>query len=163
MNIRPATPPDYATILQLNEQAIPHVNLISETELCELANASCYFKVAQHDSETVGFLLALAEGASYDSLNYRWFANKFRQFVYVDRIIVDPSHRGGGLARRLYDDLFRRARTAGHDTVACEVNVDPPNPGSDAFHERMGFVEMGRAALPASGKTVRYLAKHLGL
>jgi len=77
------------------------------------------------------------------------------------RIVVADAHRGGGLARLFYEDLFRRARDAGQDRVVCEVNLDPPNPASDAFHAKMGFTEIGRATLARNGKTVRYLAKHL--
>ncbi len=44
--------------------------------------------------------------------------------------------------------------------MLCEVNHAPPNPGSDAFHARMGFGEIGRAVL-SGGKTVRYLRRPL--
>jgi uncharacterized protein len=44
--------------------------------------------------------------------------------------------------------------------VGCEINLLPPNPASDAFHARMGFVEVGAAQL-ANGKTVRYLERAL--
>ena len=111
---------------------------------------------------SAALLITFDQDADYDSPNFEWFCERLPRFVYVDRIVVDPDRRGSGLARRLYDDLFRRVRLAGHDTVVCEVNVDPPNPGSDAFHERMGFAELGRAVLPSNGKTVRYLAKSLG-
>ena len=37
----------------------------------------------------------------------------------------------------------------------------PPNPASDAFHERLGFVEVGQARL-RNGKFVRYLELRVG-
>ena len=40
---------------------------------------------------------------------------------------------------------------------ACEVNCDPPNPVSDAFHAALGFREIGRARIVERSKTVRYL------
>ena len=83
------------------------------------------------------------------------------RFVYVDRIVVDDSQRGLGLAAHLYRDLFDRARAVGHDRIVCEVNLEPPNPGSDAFHAKMGFVEVGRAKLEPDGKRVRYYEKIL--
>lgn len=106
-------------------------------------------------------LLAFSEDAAYDGVNFQWFRSRLDRFVYVDRIVVAPSHRGAGVGRALYDDLFRRMRETGHATVACEVNVEPPNPGSDAFHDRLGFHEIGRAELKDRGKTVRYLVKDL--
>lgn len=69
--------------------------------------------------------------------------------------------RKRGLANRLYDDLFRAASEAGHDRVVCEVNSDPPNPASDAFHASLGFVDVGHATIHDGKKTVRYLARSL--
>ncbi len=106
------------------------------------------------------FLIAFDQDAAYDSPNFLWLRARHPRFVYVDRIVTAPAARGRGHAARLYGNLFARARAAGHDQVLCEVNRDPPNPGSDAFHARMGFGEIGRAVLP-SGKTVRYLRRAL--
>ncbi len=106
-------------------------------------------------------LIAFDQDADYHSPNFTWFRGRRSRFVYVDRIIVSRTHRGQGLAGDLYRDLFERARAADHDWIVCEVNLVPPNPGSDAFHARMGFTEVGRATLDRAGKTVRYLEKHL--
>ena len=88
--------------------------------------------------------------------NSLFFKTRYPRFVYVDRIAVAASARGAGLARTLYNDLFRAAREAGHGQIVCEVNIDPPNPASDSFHARPGFSEVGRAEL-GNGKQVRYL------
>lgn len=106
-------------------------------------------------------LIALDQGADYTSANFKWFQARRRRFVYVDRVVVSERCRRQGLAARLYRDLFERAMAAGHDRIVCEVNLEPPNPRSDAFHERMGFVVVGRAELQPSGKTVRYWEKLL--
>jgi predicted GNAT superfamily acetyltransferase len=108
----------------------------------------------------LAFLIAFDETAPYGSPNFLWFRERERTFVYIDRIIVNAAARGQGLARALYEDLFRVAQAAGKPLVCCEVNSDPPNPGSDAFHAKMGFTEAGSAALE-NGKTVRYLTKPL--
>jgi len=108
-----------------------------------------------------GFIIAVQPGAAYDSPNFRWFEQRYERFVYVDRIVVAAASRGKGLARAFYQTLFERARLANARHIACEVNVDPPNPASDAFHARMGFVEVGRRLLSDRGKTVRYLMKSL--
>ena len=105
-------------------------------------------------------LVAFDQAADYDSPNFLWFRDRFERFVYVDRIVVDPRARGRGLARRLDDLLFERACAAGHARVVCEVNADPPNPGSDAFHAALGFAEIGSALL-ANGKAVRYFMRDL--
>jgi predicted GNAT superfamily acetyltransferase len=105
------------------------------------------------------FLLAFDQDARYDSPNFIWFRARYPRFVYVDRIVVAPSARGRGCARRLYDDLFEHAVCAGHDRIVCEVNKTPPNPASDAFHAALGFVEVGTASVHGGSRTVRYLSR----
>jgi uncharacterized protein len=107
------------------------------------------------------FLLAFDQDARYDSPNFIWFRARYPRFVYVDRIVVAPSARGRGCARRLYHDLFEHAARAGHDRVVCEVNKMPPNAASDAFHAALGFVEVGTASVHGGSRTVRYLSQTL--
>lgn len=110
---------------------------------------------------TQGFLITFDESAHYDSPNFIWFQKKYPAFVYVDRIVVAATARGQGIARQLYGHLFDTAKCSGVERIVCEVNVDPPNPVSDAFHEQLGFSEVGRAELKDRSKTVRYLCKSL--
>lgn len=107
------------------------------------------------------FLIVFDETADYDSPNFLWFRDRFERFAYVDRVVTGEATRGRGLARRLYEDAFARARAAGHERVVCEVNRVPSNPGSDAFHARMGFAAIGEATRPG-GKTVRFMERGLG-
>lgn len=108
---------------------------------------------------TDGFLITFDQHADYDSPNFVWFQEKYDAFVYVDRIVVSAAARGKGIARTLYESMISAAGADGHTKIVCEVNLDPPNPGSDAFHDQMGFVEVGRARLKDREKTVRYLFK----
>jgi predicted GNAT superfamily acetyltransferase len=108
-----------------------------------------------------GFLLALDQDAAYDNQNFHWFGRRFERFVYIDRIIVAKDARGQGLARLMYEDLFASAKAAGHVRVVCEVNIDPPNEGSLAFHRSMEFLALADVVLKGSSKRVRYLVKKL--
>lgn len=105
------------------------------------------------------FLIALDQDSLSGSPNFQWFKTRYRRFVYIDRVIVAESQRGRGLARGLYEELFTLCGQAGQSLVGCEVNVEPPNPISDAFHEALGFDEVGRAAILDGQKFVRYLIK----
>lgn len=107
-----------------------------------------------------GFLLAYDQSASLASPNFHWFHQRFDRFVYIDRVAVAEAARGQGLARAFYADLAGRSIAAGHRRLVAEVNLDPPNPASLAFHRQFGFAETGRARLP-SGKTVIYLTRDL--
>jgi predicted GNAT superfamily acetyltransferase len=105
------------------------------------------------------FLLTFDQDAHYDSQNFLWFRARYPRFIYVDRIVVASLARGRGCARRLYRDLFERAVDAGHGRVVCEVNLDPPNPASHAFHAALGFAEVGVGVV--NNKTVRYYLRDL--
>jgi len=105
------------------------------------------------------FLLAVDQDADYSSPNFLWFRARYPRFVYIDRVIVAASQRQKGWGRRFYGGLFEAAAAAGHTVVACEVNSEPPNPASDAFHRALGFTEVGSAVLAGRGKTVTYLVR----
>jgi predicted GNAT superfamily acetyltransferase len=115
--------------------------------------------MAARVGEADALLIAFDQDAAYDNANFQWFRSRFSRFVYIDRVVVAPAARGQGLARALYEALFVRA--AGHERVVCEVNQEPPNPASDAFHASLGFAVVGSAALPGTGKTVRYFSRPL--
>ena len=106
-------------------------------------------------------LLALDQDAAYENPNFEWFKERRKRFVYIDRVIVAAAARGKGLAGRLYRDLFAKAAAAGHRCVVCEVNVEPPNPASDAFHKSMGFEAIGEATIYGGTKAVRYFERTL--
>lgn len=146
-----------AAVLRLNQDHVVELSDLDEMALKRLVDTAFY---ASAFDDGDAFLIAFDQDAEYDSPNFRWFQERYQHFVYVDRVVVAGPARGRGLATQLYDDLFGFAAASGHSLVACEVNIDPPNPASDAFHHRAGFEEVGRGEL-ASGKTVRYLIKRL--
>jgi predicted GNAT superfamily acetyltransferase len=106
------------------------------------------------------FLIAFDDTADYDGASYQWFRREMSGFVYVDRVIVATSAQGDGLGRCLYGCIETDAAARGFRALVCEVNIDPPNPGSLAFHRKLGFREVGRGAVP-SGKKVMYLRKSI--
>ena len=159
--VEPARREDFAAVLDLNESAIPHVSPIDMAALEELATQSMSFTVARDDAGVVaGFLLVLPEGEQYASLNYRYFADRYPSFAYVDRIVVSERHRGAGIGSRLYSHLLTRAR-ADKPMVACEVNLKPPNPASVAFHEGLGFVGVDEQDTDGGSKRVLLMVKKL--
>lgn len=150
----------YKTVLSLNEAAIPAVNSLALADLEQLAAQSCYFKVALSDDEVLGFLLMLPPGASYSSLNYAWFSERYDDFAYVDRIVVDPSAAGKGIGRRFYTDAIE-SLSGEHSRILCEVNIKPRNDVSLAFHAALGFVEVGQQDTEGGVKRVSLLSREL--
>ncbi len=160
IKIRAARTTDYTAVLELNEDAVPNVNSISERSLENLHGQSCFFCLALDSANLAGFLLALPESASYDSPNFRYFKDRFHEFSYVDRIVVGEGYRGRGVGRKLYSALFEKVHNNTR-LVTCEVNLIPPNPHSLRFHENLGFQEVGQQETDSGRKRVSLLTRPL--
>lgn len=157
MSIAPIEPAHFPAVLALNGSVVEKTGPLDAARLAWMLGDA--FQAVQIGGGGDAFMLAFAEGAAYDSPNYRWLAAKYPRFTYVDRIVVAPHTRGRGLARRLYEQLIAATQLSGRPVVTCEVNLDPPNPGSDAFHAALGFAEVGRGSPDGGKKIVRYLAR----
>lgn len=147
-----------AEVLALNRAVEAMTSPLDEGALDQLIAAAALARAILDGTAAVAFLIAFAPAADYGSPNYRWFAGRLPRFLYIDRVVVAPPAQGQGLARGLYADAAAFAAANGLGPLVCEVNCRPPNPGSDAFHAALGFVETGRGS-PAAGKTVRYLRR----
>jgi uncharacterized protein len=142
-----------SALLALNNQHALELSWADSTRFRHLVAAAF---VAERVGLADAFLIAFDQDANYDSPNFLWFRSRYSRFVYVDRVVTAPQARGRGLARLLYGRLIARAIAAGHVRIVCEVNSNPPNPGSEALHRSLGFSPVGEARL-STGKTVKYL------
>lgn len=156
--IQPSTETDLLHILELNEAAIPAVNLLNELEIRNLFSQAAYFHSLWLNKEMIGFLIALGPGAIYNSPNYRWFELRYDQFLYIDRIVIDLSHQGNGFGRMFYDKLKEFARQKQYSKITCEVNLRPKNESSLRFHRRYGFRQVGVQETESGAKQVSLLA-----
>lgn len=145
-------------LLALNNHFARELSYLSPEKAAHLVRDAF---MACRIGETDALLLAFDQDAAYENPNFDWFRSRFDRFVYIDRVVVSPAMRGRGLAQALYRALFRRAAVRGHAQIVCEINLEPPNPGSDAFHAALGFEQIGLAILPAAGKTVRYFSRRI--
>lgn len=158
LTTRDLTGADGEALLALNNA---HAVALSWLEPERLAHLVAEAFLARRVGVADALLLTFDQAADYDSPNFLWFRERYPTFVYVDRVVVADGARGRGLARRLYGDLFAAARAAGHERIVCEVNADPPNPASDAFHAALGFVTVGTATIHGGKKVVTYLERRL--
>jgi len=159
IDLRQARPDLLAQVLAANAAVAELTSVLDAGGLAALlGRAAGAPAVLDGGGGLAGFLIGMGPGADYDSPNYRWFSDRYARFAYVDRVVTVPAARGRGVARTLYA-AFATAMP-GQERIACEVNLVPPNPASDAFHAALGFAEVGRAS-PAPGKTVRYLVRPL--
>ena len=153
-DLRDAQPVDFPAILALNEASVRFLSPLTAERLEALHRSAAYHKVIDIEGEIAAFLLAFREGAPYDSPNYLWFVERYPHFLYVDRIVVAPAHRGGGFGAMLYDDIAAFAARTGAPWLTCEFDIEPPNPASMRFHERMGFGEVGTQTIGDGKKRV---------
>ncbi|MEM9046148.1 MAG: GNAT family N-acetyltransferase [Pseudomonadota bacterium] len=158
MSVRALSSDDLDWVLALNKAYEEALSPLTRDSLAALSETAFCALVAEPKA---GFLLTFDETAEYDSPNFLWFRERYARFVYIDRIAISADHRRQGHAEALYAAFFEAAWREGHSHAVCEVNSDPPNPGSDRFHAALGFEEVGTARLADRGKTVRYYALSL--
>lgn len=147
-----------AAVMALNNADAQHTSLLDEYQYDRLLHAATFAKACGDRPDA--FLVAMNETSPYVNANFSWFKARYPRFIYIDRVVVAVQARGQGLARHIYVALQDFAVAGGCTTIGCEVNRDPPNPVSDAFHQAMGFSEVGQGHLE-NGKTVRYLVRSL--
>ncbi len=165
MLTRPITEADIAQLVRLNEASVPAVSPADADAIARLIELSALALAVVDDDEpatVLAFCLLMTPGVDYSSENYRWFSERGTDFLYVDRIVVGEGFRDRGIGKLLYEAVFAAAAGQGRAEVTCEVNVDPPNPGSLRFHARLGFVEVGRQATKGDSITVALLAAPIG-
>jgi len=89
--------------------------------------------VAVQDGKIVGFVTGFV-------------SQTFPNEAYIHFVGVDPKFRKSGLARTLYDKIFKAVSKLGIQTVLCVTS--PVNKVSIAFHRSLGF------SIKESGKTI---------
>lgn len=158
VSLRVLTPADAPQLLAVNDAAYPAVPITSADEMSLLLTHADLAVALVRDESIVAMLITLSPGREYASENYRWFTERGTDFRYVDRIVVAETERGQGVGAVLYGLVFDAARREGRAEVTCEVNLDPPNPGSLAFHARLGFHQVGTQETKGGAVTVALLA-----
>jgi len=161
LKIRDARKDDLNDLLELNQSNLPHVGSISMPDLEHLHSQAVYFRLAEFEGQTAGFLIAFEPEAKYGSLNFLWFKKHYNAFVYIDRIVVASEARRKGTAVRLYQDLEHFAAERKNPIMACEYNLRPKNEVSRQFHQRYGFKEVGTQETENGKKTVSLQIKQV--
>lgn len=154
ISIRQVAEADFGSLLALNDAYVHFTSPMDVDRLSLLHDQSYYHCVAEEDGKILGFLLVFAQNARYDSDNFTWFRQRYRNFLYVDRIVVSEDAQGKGIGKSLYDALFELGRSRGFESVCCEYNTIPANPVSASFHGKFGFREVGSETYQEGKKQV---------
>jgi hypothetical protein len=153
---------DVARVLEINNANTPGVSELTLSELeTDIKNCLHALAIANEHGEVCAFCITFAPDAPDAGANHRWFADRFESFVYLDRIAIDPTYQNLGLGALLYQSVEQQMiDSAQHSLLCCEVNLEPPNPGSLRFHHRIGFTEVGQHS-PQQNYVVSMLSKKL--
>lgn len=160
VTIRDAARTDEDFILALNAASTPAVGEMGAQSYRDIAGQAYRVLIAEAGGEPAGFLILIRPGSSYPSDNYGWFEEQFDRHLYIDRIAISETVKGQGIGRALYHEALRHAAELGEERLTAEVNEEPPNPQSMAFHERLGFRHL-LSRKSRSGKVVAMLERPL--
>ncbi len=150
--IRAYRPEDLAAVHAINQAEVPAVGEETAEALAHIAAQTCValtVEVTEGDSPSpviAGFTFVLPPGADYGSLNYAWFGERYDEFIYLDRVAIAPEFQRHGIGRLIYEEVQRRGAEERPTArvLALEVNLEPRNEVSLAFHTALGFVEVGQ-------------------
>ena len=161
-NVRNIEIADFARVLEINNANTPGVSELTMSELeTDIENCLHALAIDNEHGEVCAFCITFDPNALDAGANHQWFAERYKSFVYLDRIAIDSTHQNLGLGALLYQTVEQRMlNSAEHSLLCCEVNLEPPNPGSLRFHKRIGFTECGVEST-APGYVVTYLQKLL--
>lgn len=107
----------------------------------------------QETGEWVGILFLLNQKSRYESLNFQFFKERYREFFYVDRVAIFEDFKRMGYGSLIYHSLKKTLPKSSF--IALEVNLKPLNQASLDFHARQGFLPVGEGEV--GGKVVQYM------
>jgi predicted GNAT superfamily acetyltransferase len=141
MTVRDLERSDHARVLELNQDSVQELSPLDEERLEYILALSHRALVVELDGEPVGFAIAIAPGTDYDSRNYAWLSERFASFLYLDRIAIAAQARRRGLGAMLYEAM--EAAAIPFQRMVCDVNIEPRNDASLAFHRARGYEPVG--------------------
>ncbi len=131
-------------IYLLNQSNTPEVgSLESVDHLQSLLQMSLLNLFVSNNEEMMGFTICFEENTNYSSKNYKFFSEREKKFLYIDRVAIAEKYRRKGLGKSLYKNLETLSKEK-KIPLCCEVNTFPMNKPSINFHKKLGFTEVGR-------------------
>lgn len=141
----------------LNQENTPEVGSIGSAEsFTSLLDKSSLNLLIKYKKQPIGFVICFRENLEYESLNYQFFNETKKFFLYIDRVVIKSQYRRMGLGSRAYKYLDEVAAKE-LLPICCEVNSIPLNQISLNFHAKNGFVEVGEKDF--KDHSVKYLIK----
>ncbi len=141
----------------LNQENTPEVGSIrSSKSFASLLDISSINLLIKYKKQVIGFVICFRENLEYESLNYKFFNESKKNFLYIDRVVIKSDYRRMGFGTRVYKYLDKVAAKESLP-ICCEVNSIPLNQISFNFHAKNGFIIVGERDF--KDHSVRYLQK----
>jgi ribosomal protein S18 acetylase RimI-like enzyme len=149
LTIRQYRPPDRGRVLELHETAMrdvgafvegapePDLDAITESYL----DSGGEFLVGEAD----GQIRAMGAFRPVEGFTAEVLDDLPERKAELKRMRVDPAHQRQGYGQQLYEELERRARSAGY--TAFVLDTTPTQTAARAFYEENGFKQVHREAV----------------
>lgn len=158
--IRDVRADELEQVVALNNSAGPSILPMDLDKARFFWEHADYFRVIEQDNGLGGFLVGFSDAAPHDSPNFRWFRERHRHFLYIDRIVIAAQRRGGGRGRAFYADVMSFAEPR-WPQLCCEVFLGVGYDPALLFHGAFGFREVGQQTMPGTGLRASMLMKDL--
>tara|TARA_B110001452_G_scaffold225013_1_gene198818 strand:+ start:696 stop:1199 length:504 start_codon:yes stop_codon:yes gene_type:complete len=145
-------------IFELNQENIPALgplNNLKHTQ--DIYNHSLFASIIIVEEKFAGFAFIMDDKSDYKSLNYKFFKNNFKNFLYIDRVAFLEEFQRNGYGTEVYNEIYKISNNLGCP-LCCEVNTIPLNKQSLDFHYKFGFETLEE--VPFGEKQVAMLCKY---
>tara|TARA_B100000674_G_C37649806_1_gene827383 strand:- start:146 stop:679 length:534 start_codon:yes stop_codon:yes gene_type:complete len=126
-------------VFEINESHKPMLSSLGDLgkleDLIELSTFGSFFVFQR---EICAFIVCMREDLPYESPNYKYFQNKYKKFLYIDRVGVKKGLENRGFGSFMYGNIFENYINE-RLIICAEANIEPINKQSLKFHEKMGF------------------------
>jgi len=160
MNLEITPLDDALLLMEINNAAVPDIGALDISKAQWLVERVVMPGLALVDGQVAGLVVVLSDSCGYNSDYYRWFTERYENFLYIDRVVVADWARGQGIAKQLYQAIEQAAHEQNMAIVA-DVHSDPPNTPSLNLHRTMGFDVIGTQYFPATKKTASKFMKYV--
>lgn len=145
-------------IFELNQNNIPALGSLNNLKhVKEIYNHSLFATLVIVKEKFAGFAFVMDYKSDYKSLNYKFFKNNFKNFLYIDRVAFEKEFQRKGYGSKLYNEIYKIANNSVYP-LCCEVNTVPLNKQSLDFHYKFGFETL--ETVPFGEKQVAMLFKY---
>ena len=145
-------------VFELNQKNIPALGSFNNLKhVRDIYNHSFFAALIIVKEKFIGFAFVMDYKSDYKSLNYKFFKNKFKNFLYIDRVAFVDEFQRKGYGTKLYNEIYKIANNSDCQ-LCCEVNTIPLNKQSLDFHKNFGFQTLEK--VPFGEKQVAMLCKN---